>query len=135
MKARKPSTILMALILSFAMSFGMPLTALAEEAPENLEIAKTAILSKLRTQRTIGQSVLYSYLSAKELGLDEPLDKLIFERVGDLTMDDLRATHAKWIKDRVYHYAILGDAGDMDMTFLRTLGPVKEVSLEEIFGY
>ena len=105
------------------------------EAPENLEIAKTAILSKLRTQRTIGQSVLYSYLSAKELGLDEPLDKLVFERVGDLTMDDLRATHAKWIKDRVYHYAILGDAGDMDMAFLRTLGPVKEVSLEEIFGY
>ena len=50
-------------------------------------------------------------------------------------MDDLRATHAKWIKDRVYHYAILGDAGDMDMAFLRTLGPVKEVSLEEIFGY
>ena len=38
MKARKPSTILMALILSFAMSFGMPLTALAEEAPENLDL-------------------------------------------------------------------------------------------------
>ena len=105
------------------------------EAPENLEIAKTAILARLRTQRTIGSSVLYSYLSAKELGLDEPLDKLVFEKVGDLTMDDLRATHAKWVKDRVYNYAILGDAKDMDVAFLRTLGPVQTVSLEEIFGY
>ena len=105
------------------------------EAPENLEIAKTAILSKLRTQRTIGASVLSSYLEAKELGLDEPLERLVFEKVGGLTMDDLRATHAKWVRDRVYNYAILGDRNDMDMDFLRTLGPVREVSLEEIFGY
>ena len=105
------------------------------EAPENLEIAKTSILGKLRTQRTIGSAVLYSYLTAQELGLTEPRDKQVYEKVGALTMDDLLATHAQWIKGRPYVYSILGDASDMDMDFLKTLGPVQQVSLEEIFGY
>ena len=105
------------------------------EAPENLEIAKTSILGRLRTQRTIGSAVLYSYLTAQDLGLTEPRDKQVYEKVGALTMDDLLATHAQWIKDRPYVYAILGDASDMDMDFLKTLGPVQQVTLEEIFGY
>ena len=57
------------------------------------------------------------------------------ERHGSLTMDDLLATHAKWIKDRTYVYAILGDPADLDLGFLKTLGPVQQVTLEEIFGY
>ena len=105
------------------------------QAPENLEIAKAGILARLRTQRTIGSSVLYSYLTAQELGLTEPRDKQVFEKVGALTMDDLLATHARWIKDRTYVYTILGDTSDLDMDFLKTLGPVQQVSLEEIFGY
>ncbi len=78
---------------------------------------------------------MYSYLRARELGLTEPREKQIFEKMESLTMDDLLATHAKWIKGRTYHYAILGDTKDLDMNFLKTLGPVKQVSLEEIFGY
>jgi predicted Zn-dependent peptidase len=105
------------------------------QSPENLEIAKTSILGRLRTQRTIGSAVLYSYLTAQELGLTEPREKQVFEKVGSLTMDDLLATHAKWIKGRPYVYAILGDASDMDMDFLKTQGPVQQVTLEEIFGY
>jgi len=104
-------------------------------APENLEIAKTSILGKLRTQRTIGESVLYSYLNARELGLTEPREKQVFDKVGALTMDDLLGTHEKWIRGRTYLYAILGDPADLDLGFLKTLGPVKTVSLEEIFGY
>ena len=105
------------------------------QSPENLEIAKAAILGQLRTRRVTGQSVLFNYLNAEELGLTEPREKQIFEKVGDLTMDDLVATHARWIKGRTYLFTILGDPKDLDMDFLRTLGPVKIVSLEEIFGY
>ena len=105
------------------------------EAPENLEIAKASILGKLRSQRTNGESVLYSWLTARELGLDSPREKQVFEKVGALTMDDLLATHARWIKGRTYLYSILGDPADLDMDYLRTLGPVRQVSLEEIFGY
>ena len=105
------------------------------QAPENLEIAKASILGRLRTQRVIGDRVLYSYLTAQELGLSEPRDKQVYEKVASLTMDDLLATHERWIKGRPYIYAILGDPTDLDLNFLKTLGPVQQVTLEEIFGY
>ncbi len=104
-------------------------------APENLEIAKTSLLGRLRTQRTTGAAVLQSYLTAQEMGLQEPREKQVFEKVGALTMEDLLATHAKWVKGRTYWYAILGDPADLDLNFLKTLGPVQQVSMEEIFGY
>ncbi len=105
------------------------------EAPENLEIAKSAILNKIRTQRTHGIQVLYQYIRNKELGLTVPREKLVYDKVGQLTMYDLLATHEDWVKGRTYHYAITGDVKDLDMKFLSTLGPVKVVSSEEIFGY
>ena len=104
-------------------------------APENLEIAKSALLGQLRTQRTIGASVLQSYLNAQEFGLTEPREKQVFEKVGSLTLGDLLETHARWIKGRTYWFGILGDPSDLNIDYLKTLGPVKQVSLEEIFGY
>ena len=47
----------------------------------------------------------------------------------------LLSTHEDWIRGRTYHYAILGDIKDLDMDFLRTLGPVTIVTPEEMFGY
>ena len=105
------------------------------QSEHSLEIAKSAIESRIRTERTIGYDVLVSYLSDEELGIDAPLDKYIFEGLPDMTMENLVATHAKWIKGRNYTYAILGDPADLDQGFLRSLGPVKTVSLEDIFGY
>ncbi len=104
-------------------------------SPENFEIAKSALLLKLRTQRTIGKDVLYSYLWAKELGLDKSEEEIEYAKIGDLTLEDLVATHERWIKGRTYVYAILGDPNDLNMAFLRTLGPVERASLEDIFGY
>lgn len=105
------------------------------ESESALEIAKTSLDGLLRTQRTTGTAVLDSYLSAKELGLDEPLDKVIFEKLESMSIEDLKATQQKWVKDRVYIYGLLGDSSGMDLDFLRTLGPVNKISLEEIFGY
>jgi predicted Zn-dependent peptidase len=105
------------------------------KVPENFDIAKTSLTASLRTRRTIGNSVLYSYLESEELGLDEPREKYVWDNLDGLTMDDLVATHEKWVKGRTYAYSILGDTKDLDMDFLRTLGPVKIVTLEEIFGY
>ena len=79
--------------------------------------------------------MLYQYIRNKELGLTVPREKLVYDKVGQLTMYDLLATHEDWVKGRTYHYAITGDVKDLDMKFLSTLGPVKVVSSEEIFGY
>ena len=105
------------------------------ESEASFAVAKEALLSRLRTQRTTGMDVLRSYLTYRRLGLSEPDTKAIFETAQKATLADVVATQQKWVKDRNYTYAILGDIKDLDTKFLSTLGPVQTLSLEEIFGY
>ena len=105
------------------------------ESQAAFDIAKEALITRIRTQRTVRDQVLWNYISDRELGLTEPLDKQIFEKVQDMTIEDVKAIQEKWVKDRSYTYGILGDIKDLDTGYLKTLGPVKTVSLEEIFGY
>ena len=108
------------------------------EMPESeaaFSVARDALLSRLRTQRTTGMNVLRSYQACRRLGLSEPTSKAVFEQVQKMTLQDVVNTQRKWIRDRHYTHAILGDIQDMDGQYLSTLGPVQKVSLEEIFGY
>ena len=105
------------------------------ESEAAFNIAKEAIISRLRTDRTTGINVLASYLTLRRLGLTEDRDRQIFEKVQTMTLDDVKATQQKWVKDRHYTYGILGDIKNLDLNFLKTLGPIKTVSQEEIFGY
>ena len=98
-------------------------------------IAKDAIDSRLRTQRTTGSGVLWAYRTCRRMGIDEPMDKAVFEALPALTLEDIKAAQQQWIKGRTYTYAILGDPKDIDMAFLRSLGPVKILTLEDVFGY
>lgn len=105
------------------------------ESEAALSVAKDALDSRLRTERTTGLSILSSYRKCRKLGLDEPLDRQLFEALPSLTMEDLVATQQKWAKDRPYSYMILGDIADLDMNCLKTLGPVHILTIDEIFGY
>ncbi len=105
------------------------------QSDKSFEIARTAMESQLRTSRTTGMSVLNSYLKARDLGLTEPLTKTIYANLSSMTMSDLVNCQQAWIKGRTYIYGILGNAADMDMDFLRTLGKVEHISLDELFGY
>lgn len=102
---------------------------------KSFNIAKTGLESVLRTNRTTGMSVLSSYLNAQELGLKEPLAKTVYDNLSDMTMADLVKCQQKWVKGRTYIYGILGDTKDLDMKYLKTLGTVEQVSLDELFGY
>lgn len=99
------------------------------------QIARTSLLNQYRTKRTTGISVLFNYLDDKDLGLDKPLDEQVYNALPNLTIEDLERVSKEWVKDRTYVYGITGDPTDLDMAFLRKLGPVKVLSLEEVFGY
>ena len=98
-------------------------------------IAKEALVSRIRTERVSGMGILNSYLNDRELGITEPRIKQIFEVAQTLTFEDVKATQEKWVKDRTYAYGILGDIKDLDVNYLKTLGPVEVLTLEQIFGY
>ena len=98
------------------------------------ELAKQGLLSNYETKRTTRMSVLWSYVGDKLFGVENN-DKFIYESLKNLTLDDVVDFQQKNIKGRKYNYGILGDRKDVDLRYLRTLGELKFVSQEEIFGY
>ncbi len=105
------------------------------ESEKAFEVAKTSLLTGIRTSRTTGIDVLYKYLDLQDYGLTEDRGKAVFEKVQDMTLADVKAFQEKWIKDRRYVYGFLGKKAGFDMDFVGSLGPVTELTLEEIFGY
>ncbi len=105
------------------------------ESEAAFDVAKEALVTRLRTDRTVRHGILNSYLADRQLGVTEPRDKAIYEAIQNMTLEDVKAAQQEWVKDRHYHYGILGDIQDLDTKYLKTLGPVHILSLEEIFGY
>ncbi|MGM9787012.1 MAG: M16 family metallopeptidase [Candidatus Cryptobacteroides sp.] len=105
------------------------------ESEAAFDIAKESKISSMRTDRVTGDAVLWSYMDDRDMGLSENRSKRIFSEIQDITLEDVKATQEKWVKGRHYTYAILGDRKDIDLTYLKTLGTVKFLSLEDIFGY
>ena len=107
------------------------------ESEKAFEVAKTSLLTSIRTGRTTGFGVLSEYLDLQDYGLTEDREKAVFEQVQGMTLADVKAFQEKWIKGRKYVYGILGNQNDpkFDNEFVSTLGPVTELTLEEIFGY
>ena len=98
-------------------------------------LAKEGMLTRLRTDRVNGASVIWNYLDAQDLGLTEDRRIRLYNELQSLTLDDVAAFQQKWVKGRTYTYGILGNKKDLDMEALRKLGPVTELTTEEIFGY
>ena len=105
------------------------------ESEAAFKIAKDAILARLSTDRAVKSEVLWKYLHAKDMGVDYDRNKAIFEQVQKMTLADVKAFQEKWVKGRTYHYAVLGNSKDIDLNKLRSLGDLRRLTPEDIFGY
>ena len=105
------------------------------ESETAFNIAKEALAARCRTERITGRNILSSYRTAREMGITEPRSKKVYESLPALTLEDVKNTQEKWVKDRTYCYGILGDIKNLDTEYLKTLGTVEILTLEDIFGY
>jgi predicted Zn-dependent peptidase len=105
------------------------------ESQNAFDIAKESILSNLRTRRVTKAAVLWRYIDAQDLGLDFDQNKLIFERIQDMTLADVVRFQQEHIKNRMYTFCILGRERDLNFNTMATYGTIKRLTLEDIFGY
>ena len=101
----------------------------------SLLLAKEAIMKRIATQRTIKRNVLSAYIEARNHGLDYDISRDIYNKVQNMTLDELVNFQHQNVKGRTYTYLILGNEADLDVAKLQSLGNIQRVSLEEIFGY
>jgi predicted Zn-dependent peptidase len=99
------------------------------------EIAKSAIEARIRTVRTIKSDIAWSWINNQDLGVDHDLNADLFAKLPGFTLQDVVNFQQSNVKGRNYTYAILGNAGDIDIESLKKFGRIVMLSLEDIFGY
>lgn len=97
--------------------------------------ARTALVNRMRTERTIGVDVLWNYIQALDHGLDEDPNKNIYEKVQSLTLNDILGFQQKYIKNRSYFNTLVADPELVDLSTFQEAGKVQKVSVDEAFGY
>ena len=112
---------------------------LLNEFPESrkcLKNSKEGIISKLRTERITKSDVLNEYEERLRLGIEDyDIRENIYREVTSLEMNDLKAFFNRYIKGRKYAILVLGDTDKLDYDALAKYGRVKQLTLEEVFGY
>ena len=98
-------------------------------------IAKEGVMKQLASQRTTKFGVINAYLTAKRRGLDYDLNQKIYEQLPGLKLADIVNFEKQNMANKTYRYMILGDEKELDMKELEKIGPVKRLTLEDIFGY
>lgn len=97
--------------------------------------AKNALLARLRTQRTVRGSILWSYIDAKDFNLTEDPNKAIFEKAQNMTLQDILQFQQQKIKGGHYNIRLVSDPKQVDLKFFESIGKVNKLTLEEVFGY
>jgi hypothetical protein len=85
--------------------------------------------------RTTKMSIIYSFLSAKRLGIDYDLNGKIYQDLPKVTLQDVVNYEKQLMANKQYRYIILGDEKNLDIPSLEKIAPVKRLTTEEVFGY
>lgn len=105
--------------------------------PTNDDIIRKAKLSlkqQLETNRTLEESIFFSYLSAKRMGRDIDLNSYIYDRLDKLTLSDVATFQQDNYMLKSFYYCIIGSKENISMDDLKKFGKVTVLSLDDIFG-
>ena len=105
------------------------------QTPAAFELAKQAIMKRIASQRITKTGIIYSYLSAKERGIDYDLRSKVYAALPSLTLEEIVKFEHENMAQKSWRYLILGDENNLDMKALEKIAPIKRVSTKDIFGY
>ncbi len=113
-------------------------TQIVDTLPQSqkaFEIAKQSLTKQLACERTNRDAILNAWLAAQDRGIDYDINEKIYNALPDLTLDDIVKFANERMARKPRRYVILGNEKELDLPSLLTVGPIKRVSLEEVFGY
>jgi predicted Zn-dependent peptidase len=101
----------------------------------NMLAARSEMKKGIETERITEDDIIYNYLAAERKGLTEDIRKSIYEHADKLTYDDLKKFHTDNMANKPYTYCILASEKKLSADDIQKIGPVKKLSMQEIFGY
>lgn len=114
------------------------LLKIVNEMPESettFETARKSVLNQIESERITRASILFNYLNAKKRGLDHDIRKDIYDEVPSMTLADVIEFQKKYIQGNDYNTMVLGSRSKLNFNDLKKYGEIREVTLDELFGY
>ena len=119
-------------------------TALAEmnklftnipNVPQQFNGAKENIIKTLESERVNGEDIYWEYDLATKRGLSVDSRIQVYKEVQSADFSTLEKFFNEHVKNKKFTYCILGNKSDINFKDLEHLGKLKELTLEEVFGY
>lgn len=102
---------------------------------QRFELARTGFKKDLETQRITKEGIIASYLSAQQKGWKGDFRKELYATLASLKLQDIQTMHKEKISGKPYTYCVVASDKKIKLDDLKAIGEVKQLSLEELFGY
>lgn len=99
------------------------------------EVAKSALMNRIESERIKKTGILFNYLTAERRGLDHDVRKDVYEQAKTATLDDVQKFQEQYLKNARYNVVLVGSKDKLDFKDLKKYGEVKQITLDELFGY
>lgn len=102
---------------------------------QRFELARTGFKKDLETQRITKEGIIISYLSAQHKGWKGDFRKEEYASLSSITIQDVQKMHKEQISGKPYTYCVVASDKKIKLDDLKSIGEVKTLTLEELFGY
>ena len=99
------------------------------------EIARNAILNQIESERITKADILFNYESARRKAVNYDLRKDVYDKAQKFTLNDVTAFQQQYVKGKNFNVVLIGDKDKINFKALNPYGTVRELTLDEIFGY
>ena len=110
-----------------------------EEMPVSLpqmEHARQGVLKQIAAGRITQAELYWAWRNSRDRGFaNRDLREDIYRTIEKATAEDLLQFQQQHVKGRHYSWLVLGERERIDFKYLKKIGKVVELSLEEVFGY
>ena len=105
------------------------------QIPLQFENAKNMVLKQIASTRITRTNIFFNTLKLEKLGINYDYRKDIYQEIQNLKLKDLVEFYNSNVQPLHYNTAIIGKKENLDLAAVSKMGTLKELELEEIFGY
>ena len=105
------------------------------KAQKQFDASKEALQRVIESERITKGNIFWTYQGYLDKKIDYDIRKDIYENAKNTDIDKFADFFSKHISNKKYTFLIIGKRELIDFNVLKNIGPVEELSLEQIFGY
>jgi predicted Zn-dependent peptidase len=105
------------------------------EVPQQFEDARDNVVKTISSDWITRSGIYAAYDRARNRGLNYDVRKDIYAKAKTMSLADIHQFFNEHVKGKNFTYLVIGKKEDLNMDALKEIGPVQELSLQELFGY